>query len=85
MLATAVFYPRVHKDESYNFIACYLCLVSGGYTEMYKTVGPGNLCYGNRRKKLMFIAGMRSDNTLIPKTRVIAPDSLCQVVSHGNR
>lgn len=76
---------RGHKDESCNFTGCYLCLVSGGYTEMYKTVGPGNLCYSSRRKQLMFIAGMSSGNTHIPKTRVIAPDSLCQVASHGNR
>lgn len=74
-----------HKDESYNFIGRYLCLVSGGYTEMNKAVGPGNLCYSSRRKKLMFIAGMSRYNTHISKTRVIAPDSLCQVASHGNR
>lgn len=52
---------------------------------MNKAVGPGNLCYSSRRKKLMFIAGMSRYNTHISKTRVIAPDSLCQVASHGNR
>lgn len=74
-----------HKDESYNFIGCYLCLISEGYTEMYKTVGPENLCCSSRRKQLMFIAGMSSDNTHIPKTRVTALNSLYQVASHGNR